>query len=45
MQSTSIKVPSIRSKFYAAFFIDELSLTSVLENKNCPTAVGYTLGG
>jgi len=41
----SIKVPSIRSKFYSTLFIDELSLTAVLENKNGPSAVGYTLGG
>jgi hypothetical protein len=41
----SIKVPSIKSKFYSTLFIDELSLTSVLENKNGPSAIGYTLGG
>jgi hypothetical protein len=40
----SIKVPSIKSKFYSTLFIDELSLTSVIENKNGASAVGYTFG-
>ena len=41
----SIKVPSIRSKFYSTLFIDELSITSFLENKPGAYSVGYTLGG
>ncbi len=41
----SIKVPSIRGKFYSTLFIDELSLTAVLDNKNGVSSIGYTLGG
>ena len=41
----SYKIPDIRCKFYMTIFIDELSLTSVLENKAGPSAVGYSFGG
>jgi Capsule assembly protein Wzi len=40
----SFKIPLIKSKFYSTLFIDELSLTSTLNNKQAPSAVGYTIG-
>ena len=40
----SFKITSIKSKFYSTLFIDELSLTAILTNKQAPSAVGYTIG-
>lgn len=41
---TEYKIPSMKLRLYSTFYMDEFSLTAVLENNNGVAAVAYTFG-